>query len=183
MFLLKIGKSSTVKMETPKKRIGRPPGMGADSTETEKKCRVCCVVLPVSEFYFESRPPLRYWTTCKHCTVARVKKWTDNKFKTDANFSARRTKTVYAYRKKNKQKAKAHIEMTIAIRNGILCPRPCAQCGNTKTEGHHEDYSKPLDVVWLCRKHHAARHNEINRKRKIEKISKLRQTQPHLFLA
>ncbi len=30
----------------------------------------------------------------------------------------------------------------------------CSDCGETKVEAHHEDYSKPLDVEWLCKKHH-----------------------------
>jgi hypothetical protein len=38
---------------------------------------------------------------------------------------------------------------------------PCVVCGNPKTDGHHEDYSKVLDVVWLCRKHHMERHDEL----------------------
>lgn len=31
----------------------------------------------------------------------------------------------------------------------------CEVCGAIKTEAHHEDYAKPLDVRWLCRSHHA----------------------------
>lgn len=45
-----------------------------------------------------------------------------------------------------------------AIRDGRLIPQPCEVCGKKKTQGHHEDYSKPLDVVWLCTRHHADRH-------------------------
>lgn len=34
----------------------------------------------------------------------------------------------------------------------------CAVCGDKKTEIHHNDYNKPHDIVWLCRKHHAEWH-------------------------
>jgi hypothetical protein len=42
-----------------------------------------------------------------------------------------------------------------AIRRGELKREPCVKCGKPKTEGHHEDYAKPLEVIWLCRLHHS----------------------------
>lgn len=46
-------------------------------------------------------------------------------------------------------------------KRGVLIPEPCAICGTTdQIEMHHEDYSKPLDVVWLCRAHHRVLTNE-----------------------
>jgi hypothetical protein len=44
-----------------------------------------------------------------------------------------------------------------AIKTGVLTPAVC-KCGSTKTEAHHEDYSKPLDVDWVCRKCHQKIH-------------------------
>ena len=38
--------------------------------------------------------------------------------------------------------------------NGKLRKQPCAVCANSKSESHHSDYSKPLEVIWLCKKHH-----------------------------
>lgn len=35
-----------------------------------------------------------------------------------------------------------------------LTKQPCEVCGETEVEAHHEDYSKPLNVRWLCRQHH-----------------------------
>lgn len=46
--------------------------------------------------------------------------------------------------------------MDYAIRSGRLKRLPCEKCGNPKSEGHHTDYSKPLDVKWLCRIHREA---------------------------
>ena len=41
-----------------------------------------------------------------------------------------------------------------AIKSGKLIPQPCKVCGKIPTEGHHSDYNKPLDVIWLCVEHH-----------------------------
>jgi len=49
-------------------------------------------------------------------------------------------------------------QTTKAIREGKLKQIPCVVCRNPKSEAHHEDYSKPLDVIWLCRRCHRAWH-------------------------
>jgi hypothetical protein len=40
------------------------------------------------------------------------------------------------------------------VRRGHLKQRPCAECGDPKSQMHHPDYDKPLMVVWLCEFHH-----------------------------
>lgn len=45
-----------------------------------------------------------------------------------------------------------------ALRNGSLQKMPCEKCGKEKTQAHHDDYSKPLDIRWLCSKHHSEHH-------------------------
>ena len=49
-----------------------------------------------------------------------------------------------------------------AIKAGKLVSQACEVCGKKKVDAHHEDYMKPFDVRWLCRKHHLARHAELN---------------------
>ena len=39
--------------------------------------------------------------------------------------------------------------------------QPCEICGAERVHAHHEDYNKPLEVRWLCPKHHRARHKEM----------------------
>jgi hypothetical protein len=39
-------------------------------------------------------------------------------------------------------------------RRGKLTPQPCVCCGEPEAEMHHPDYELPLEVVWLCSKHH-----------------------------
>jgi hypothetical protein len=44
-------------------------------------------------------------------------------------------------------------------RRGLLIQQPCA-CGSTDSQMHHDDYGKPLEVVWMCRPCHMALHKE-----------------------
>lgn len=44
-----------------------------------------------------------------------------------------------------------------ARRRGQIKRGPCLFCGTTeRIEAHHEDYSKPLAIVWVCKTHHHA---------------------------
>lgn len=57
------------------------------------------------------------------------------------------------------EKVKAHQIYKAAIRANRLVRQPCEVCGSTtKIHGHHDDYSKPLDVRWLCQSHHIEWH-------------------------
>lgn len=47
------------------------------------------------------------------------------------------------------------------IYRGKIQRMPCEVCGETKSHAHHDDYSKPLQVKWLCPKHHKELHNAI----------------------
>ena len=62
------------------------------------------------------------------------------------------------YSSKNLHKARAKDRVRYAIRTGKIKRIPCEFCGKLNTMAHHEDYSKPLDVWFLCPLHHAARH-------------------------
>jgi hypothetical protein len=75
------------------------------------------------------------------------------------------------YRAKSREKYKAHCAVSNAVRDGRIVRAPCEVCGEKAAEGHHDDYSKPLEVRWLCRKHHTEVHVEINRKRRAERVA------------
>ena len=59
---------------------------------------------------------------------------------------------------RNPEKVKARIMVGVAIKRGDLTRLPCEVCGSFPTDGHHDDYSKPLSVRWLCRNHHIEHH-------------------------
>jgi len=69
------------------------------------------------------------------------------------------------HRRRWPTKAMARNAVTAARQNGTLIPQPCEICGRTENiEAHHDDYSKLLEVRWLCREHHLW----VHRKRKTE---------------
>ena len=54
--------------------------------------------------------------------------------------------------------AKAHSALNQKIRSGKWRRFPCEKCGHWKTEAHHDDYSMPLEVRFLCHTHHMEWH-------------------------
>lgn len=66
-----------------------------------------------------------------------------------------------AYIEEHPERRAAHVALGNAVRDGRVTPWPvCAipDCCSTKPQAHHPDYSRPLDVVWLCQAHHKQAH-------------------------
>lgn len=74
-----------------------------------------------------------------------------------ADREARIAKTR-AWQEANPEKYAAQKALNRAIRRGELARKPCEVCGNVRVDAHHDDYSHPLNVRWLCRRHHVQHH-------------------------
>jgi len=76
------------------------------------------------------------------------------------------TKAKKKWLERNKDKRAAHMLLGNAVRAGKLKkPKNCTVCGKHggRIHGHHDDYSKPLDVIWCCSDCHGhihAKHKE-----------------------
>lgn len=55
----------------------------------------------------------------------------------------------------------ANQAVQVAKKTGRLVRQACERCQSDDTIAHHEEYSRPLDVIWLCHKCHKARHREL----------------------
>lgn len=66
----------------------------------------------------------------------------------------------YRQKPENKLKAKCHNTLNRAILKGEIKRQPCEICNEPNAEGHHDDYTKPLEVKWLCEEHHREYHNQ-----------------------
>lgn len=60
--------------------------------------------------------------------------------------------------KKYPKKHRARSILNSAVASGKIIRKPCRVCGNKRSQGHHNDYNKPLKVIWLCALHHAELH-------------------------
>lgn len=55
---------------------------------------------------------------------------------------------------------RAHANMLLnrAVRKGKVIKQNCGVCSSVRTVAHHPDYSRPLEVLWLCELHHKEWH-------------------------
>lgn len=61
-------------------------------------------------------------------------------------------------RSRDPAKHRARATLNYAKKTGKIQQQPCESCGDVRSQGHHEDYSRPLEVRWLCHRHHAELH-------------------------
>ena len=74
-------------------------------------------------------------------------------------------KRIMAYHKKyyweHLKESRARGKFQHYIKKGAIIRQSCEICSEPKSEGHHPSYDKPLDVIWLCRKHHKREHSNV----------------------
>lgn len=143
-----------------------------------KQCFKCSHIYSLDNFYKHSRMADGHLNKCIPCTKKDTK---DYQYKNHEYIKIYRreyarlphnvlkrkiyTKTLRwkeAHKKSHKKwldkniiKRAAHIIISNAIKSGKLIKQPCEICGTMKKlNAHHDDYTKPLKVRWLCIKHH-----------------------------
>lgn len=133
----------------------------------QKQCFKCGVNKSLDEFYAHPAMGDGRLNKCKECTKRDVQ--INRRANLDyyrAYDRARGNRQTLEYRRRyireQPHKYKAHYVVTNAVRNGTLDKAPCVICGAThRVHGHHDNYGRPLDVVWLCPAHHAERHKSM----------------------
>jgi len=130
-----------------------------------KTCFRCHVEKPLSEFYKHSMMADGHLNKCKECAKTEVRanrKKNIHYYRSYDRKRGNRQTDEYQkeYRERFPAKAKARRKVAYHVRKGDLTAKPCEVCGEEKTVAHHDDYSKPLDVRWLCQAHHVRWHKE-----------------------
>lgn len=121
--------------------------------------RSYCIVCS-KQYYYE------YYAKNGHNVRARSEAWRiDNLDRAAAyqrSWNAKNPKLVRKavddWRARNPLKAAAHFAVMYALKGGHIQRSPCTVCGSEKVQAHHHDYSKPLEVEWLCSLHHSVAH-------------------------
>ena len=73
-------------------------------------------------------------------------------------------------RDKHPEREAARKAVASAVRAGKLIRQPCEVCQAAPAESHHDDYSKPLVVRWLCPTHHDEHHANKRRLARIKRV-------------
>lgn len=115
-----------------------------------KACTKCGIVKILEAFPKRSNRPSGRGSQCKACMSKRYMEW-------------QKTKKGKESQKKRKEKHRdadlAKMAVANAVRRGKLKRAPCVICGKSEhVHAHHDNYSRRLDVVWLCAFHHRERH-------------------------
>ena len=149
-------------------------------------CLKCLRTLTLEHFYDSCIKTSGPFGECKDCTRDRVtrnrhakadyyREYDKQRWKSPKRVSSTKRyrsselgkQTAYKgnarYRARNQNKYDAHKRVTAALASGKLVrPLTCEQCGGSfKIQAHHEDYSRPLDVSWLCEPCHIQRHHSV----------------------
>lgn len=133
-----------------------------------KRCFKCKTTKPVDDFYKHGQMGDGRLGKCKECTKEDVRQNRQDNIAYYREYDRRRgnrqsNEYQKEYREKHPEKYKAQNAVSNAVRDGRLeKPDRCSSCGiRGRLHGHHDDYSKPLDVTWLCVPCHKERHKEL----------------------
>jgi hypothetical protein len=140
-----------------------------------KRCFKCGETKPLDEFPLHPAMADGHLGKCKVCNrldarthrqknIDRVMAYEKVRNRQPRRIQQRK-EYLKSYRTKYPESNRAHQLVALALRRGDLVRQPCQVCGvTTMVNAHHDDYSKPLDVIWFCGKHHREYHVKLERK-------------------
>ena len=146
-----------------------------------KICFKCNVEKEITDFYAHPATRDGHLNKCKECAKRDVREHRENNLERIRQYDTERAnnperilarkeyrktpqgraavlRSHRKWAKNNPLKRDATVKVGNAVRDGRLLKQPCEVCGETVVEAHHDDYSKPLDVRWLCNEHHREWH-------------------------
>lgn len=154
---------------TTRRRLWSAEERAALAAQGTAPCGKCRRILPLSAFHNNRTRGKQH--SCISCAQAVA----TSRYQEDLDGSRARSRAYskkYAARQAARLeerwddhlfKARAHCAVQRALKSGALVrPEQCSRCDNRhRIEAHHDDYLRPLDVLWLCARCHKARHAEL----------------------
>ena len=153
-----------------------------------KKCFKCKESKPLSEFYVHLQMGDGHLNKCKECTKTDVKRHRKANVERIREYDRARSKLPHRragdkarskalhrikantertkiYRKTFPLRYKAHSIINHALKSGkLIRPSICEACEQElRLNGHHDDYTKPLEVKWLCSPCHSELHQDLKK--------------------
>jgi len=150
------------------------------STAESRVCSKCCERKDRSEFHVNVSALDGLHSACKQCEEEYVCQYRKSdaraeslkRYQSSDKFrevlkryqsSMKFIEVIERYETNNPEKKAAHTAVNHAVEIGrLIKPNECEGCGcaSKRLEGHHEDYSRQLDVIWLCKQCHVQLHLE-----------------------
>lgn len=150
----------------------------------EATCTLCGETRPMDSFHRDASKSSGFKRYCKACAKARHAPVQQATRRSDKGRERRRewarTRTlsgaaIERERRKSRRRHHRYPEKALAhrlvreaiVRGDIVKPTTCTRCnavprprrdGASTLQAHHSDYSKPLDVSWLCVGCHTKEH-------------------------
>ncbi len=134
-----------------------------------KNCIRCKTDKPLKEFWKSKYTKDGLKAFCIECGKLSNKKYHTNGYmtiymtqyyKTHNEEKKKRGVRANNYNKKF-NRTKIYSDILTKKRKSLITEQPCQFCGSEIVHGHHKDYSKPFDLIWLCPKHHKEVHRGL----------------------
>ena len=138
----------------------------ADTISDFQVCVDCGQILPRTDFHKDSSKFDGLKRRCKTCRRDYMRANPDvgrkaaQKYRRD--HSEIYKSKVQQYKNDNPERRRAVYTLDNAVRDRrVIRPNKCSVCNKPcKPDGHHEDYSLPLAVMWVCRSCHITYHKK-----------------------
>lgn len=138
-----------------------------------KKCFKCKKNKDINQFYSHKGTTDGHLGKCKFCTKKDMRirysspegrlviaEYEKSRFK-----NPERKANILKYQRerriKHPGKFMARQKLLRMVKKGVVIKTPCEVCQDPKSQAHHVDYRKALDVRWLCFKHHRQEHGQL----------------------
>ena len=136
------------------------------SKAVSRTCYKCNEAKLITDFSRSKNRKLGREYVCKACKRITARRYYRDHIEERSQYQKdnkkARARTLSRYCDRNPEKRGAKTAVNNAIRMGKMAkPDICSECFEEGViQGHHEDYNKPLNVIWLCPPCHLRKHRK-----------------------